>query len=318
MQNAKNLYVSPLLTNESLAYRAEGAINEEIFPFAPVKKDTAQIATYSSANLRIVQAIRAAGSRSNEVNHKVSIGDHYILVDHVLREYVTKEEIENADMPIVPRRDAMENLLDRMAVIREKAAADILNDGAVITNNVTLAGGDQWSDYVNSTPIQDIKAGMETVRKASGKRPNTFTISYDVLMVLCDHPDILARFPGKDTVTADDVIAIIPKIFVGITKVNVGVMQYDSEVEDSADTTLVDIWTKGFWIHYTEMKPKLKSRTFGRTYGRASERREVKVFPMNSDTDLADREADMVRVKDKYDQKVIDTDCMYAIYAAIA
>ena len=140
MINKNNLFVSPLLTDVSLAYRNENYISELLFPIVKVKKDTGQIATYGMDNLRIANSIRAQGSSTNEINHTVSIGEHYVLKEHALKELVTLEEMENADKPIQPKMDATENLVDRMLVIKEKALADTVSNTSVISQNVTLPG----------------------------------------------------------------------------------------------------------------------------------------------------------------------------------
>jgi hypothetical protein len=90
-------------------------------------------------NLRVVEAIRAQGSPSREVNHTVTIGSHYILEDRALKELVSDEEIDNADKPITPQRDATENLTDRIQVIKEKALADLMSNTAIMTSNTTLS-----------------------------------------------------------------------------------------------------------------------------------------------------------------------------------
>lgn len=59
MINKANVYVSPLLTKVSLAYKNEEYIADKILPTVPVVKDTAQIATYGMDNLRIESALRA-------------------------------------------------------------------------------------------------------------------------------------------------------------------------------------------------------------------------------------------------------------------
>ena len=80
------------------------------------------------------------------MNHTVTIGEHYILIDHALKEFVTDEEVENADKPIIPKNDAVTNLMDRMWVIKEKALSTLMGNTSIITQNVTLSGTDQWND----------------------------------------------------------------------------------------------------------------------------------------------------------------------------
>lgn len=156
MINKANLYVSKPLTNISIAYTNDTFIAEKILPVVPVVLDTAKIATYGMDNLRIEESLRAQGSGANEINHSVSIGDHYVLADHALKEMVTDEEEENADLPINPRIDATENLVGKMFLIKERELALTMENTGVITQNTTLSGTSQWSDYDNSDPLDDI------------------------------------------------------------------------------------------------------------------------------------------------------------------
>lgn len=312
MVNKSNTFVSPLLTNISLAYRNEEYIAEKILPVVPVVKDTAQIATYGMDNLRIEESLRAQGSGANEVNHSVTLGDHYVLKDHALKEFVSKEEEDNSDKPINPRIDATENLTDRMQVIKEKELADAMANTGVVTQNVTLSGTDQWSDFTNSDPFDDIKTGMESVRTGSGMMPNTFVMSYAVMMTLMIHPDVIARLVNVTVVTSAMVIQALQLAFPNIKNVWVGSAQYNSGVEGGTDA-LADIWGKHFWVGYVSDKPRIKSRSFGFTYQAPGQNRQVKVLAYDED-----KEGRFVRINDKYDQKLVDNKCFYLIKSAIA
>lgn len=312
MLNKANTYVSPLLTQISLAYRNEDYIAEKILPVVPVIKDTAQIATYGMDNLRIEASLRAQWSGANEVNHSLTLGSHYVLKDHALKEFVTKEEMDNADKPVQPQIDATENLTDRISVIKEKELADAMANTAIITQNVTLSGTDQWSDFTNSDPFDDIKTAMETVRTGSGMLPNTFVMSYAVMMTLMIHPDVIARLPNVQVVTSDSVMTALKLAFPNIKNIFVGSAQYNSWVEGGTDT-LADIWGKHFWVGYVSDKPRLKSRSFGFTYQAPGQNRQVKVLAYDED-----KEGRYVRINDKYDQKLVDNKCFYLIKNAIA
>ncbi len=312
MINKSNTFVSPLLTNISLAYRNESYIAEQILPVVPVIKDTAQIATYGMDNLRIEESLRAQGSWANEVNHSLTLGAHYILQDHALKEFVTKEEEDNADKPVTPRIDATENLTDRLQVIKEKELADAMANTGVITLNTTLSGTDQWSDFDNSDPFADIKTAMESVRSNSWMLPNTFVMSYAVMMTLLVHPAFLDRLPNVTVMTSDLVLQALRMAFPNIKNIFIGSAQYNSGVEWGTDA-LADIWGKHFWVAYVSDKPRLKSRSFGFTYQAPGQNRQVKVLAYDED-----KEGRFIRINDKYDQKIVDNKCMYLIKNAIA
>jgi len=316
MIKSSSTYVSRLLTNQSLAYRNENYIADEIMPTIVVKKDTAKILSYSADNLRIVETVRAQGAKSKIVNHSISMSDFYSLEEHALSEYVSLEEYENADQPIEPQRDAMENLIDILSVVKEKSLSDNLSNTSVVTNNTTLSGTDQWSDYSNSDPIGDIQAAIDTVADATLKEPNTLVFGRSTFNTLIHHPDLIARAQGAVVVTADVVIALLKTTFPSIEKVLVGRAGYNSTKEGQS-ASLSRIWGKNAWVMYIESNPRLKSRSFGFTYRRKANR-EIEVYPMSMDSELSDRKSDKIRVSDKYDQKILDVNCAYLIKNAIA
>jgi hypothetical protein len=302
-------YRSKVLTNVSLAYRNENYIGGKVYPTVQVKQDTAQIATYGMDNLRVEKTLRGIGAATKEVNHSVTVGDHYTLKDHALKELVPDELINNAEDPISPKTDAVEAVTDMMQVAKEKAVADILQSTGVMTRNTTLTGTDQWNDYVNSDPFADIKTAKNSVRTYSGKKANTMIIAYDALETLLCHPDVLARFPGAPAVTYDMLAANVGRLF-GLGNVLVGDAQYNS-ADEGQTGTLGDIWSKSCVIAYIEKSPTLKSRSLGFTYQQKAPR-YVDGWRDN------DRKGEWVRVNDKFDQKLIDANCGYLIYACIA
>jgi hypothetical protein len=312
MINKANTYVSPLLSNVSIAYTNDEYIAEKILPVVPVQKDTAKIATYGMDNLRIESALRAQGAGANEVNHTVTIGDHYVLQDHALKEFVSQEEMDNADQPIKPKVDATENLTDRLSVIKEKELADAMANTAVITQNVTLSGTSQWSDFDNSDPFLNMRTAIEAVRTGSGKLPNSIIMSYAVMMTLITHPATIARLPNVTTVSAEGAVTAIKLAFPNIKNVWVGSAQYNSSAE-GVTAALADIWGKHFWVAYISPRPTIKDRSLGFTYQKNGENRRVEVLPYDYD-----KKGQFVRINDKYDQKLVDNKCAYLIKNAIA
>jgi len=309
MQKTASLYTSRQLDNISLAYSNENYVAERFFPIVTVKKDTGKITTYAMDNLRIVKALRSIGSKTNEVGHSVSIGDHYVLKEYALMELVPDEHMEQAEAPIHPKIDATENITERLLVIKESAMATAVSATATMTSNTTLSGTDQWSDYTNSDPIGDIKTGKEAVRTASGKKANTLLLSHNAYIELLDHPDIIDRLKYVKVADKDAAKAALARIF-DLDEVIVGDAQYNNSAEGGT-ITLADIWDKVAIIAYVEKRPTLKSRTLGFTY-------QMKAPRYVDGWRDEDRRGDYIRVTDKFDQQLIDVNCGYLIKDCVA
>lgn len=311
-----DVYTSVPLTNVSLAYKNESYIAEKVAPIVKVAKDTGKIFSYGMENLRIVNTYRSVGGKPNIVEMDVSSADHYVLEDHVLGEFVAQEIIENADKPIKPLADTTESLVDRILVDKEKALADVITSTTNITNNTTLSGTSQWSDYDNSDPFADITTAISTVRSACGMKPNTMIISWDVLQKLKFHPDMKDMFPGATMITDQMLEENVGRIF-GLKNMLIGDAQYNNSNKGGTDT-LADIWSKDVVIAYIDPRPTLKSRTFANTYSKGKARSVQHLAQGKGGLETVQRKSDYIQVSDKYDQVLVDETCAYLIEAAIA
>lgn len=318
MPNLSQAATNLPLTNVSLAYNNKDLnfIHDEVAPPVPVIKESADIYTYGTDNLRIVNSVRSKGGTSNTIDWEVSKAAHYKLEDHVLKAYVTQEDYENAEKPIMPQTDTTEMLTETLMVAKEYSIASAMQNTSVMTLNTTLTGTDQWSDYTNSDPIDDMVTGAEAVLDATGKIPNTIILARNTLMKLIYHPKIKDLFPGAARITAGMLQDIIGDLIPGVDKVLVGSAMYNN-ANKGASLSLARIWTKTCIIAYIDRRPTLKSQTLANTY-QYKRPRTVQLIPMSTDSDLMDRESDMIRVKDKYDQVLVNVNCGYLIKAAIA
>ena len=146
------LGVDPMLTNIALAYKNERYIADLIFKPLGVKKQSGKHFVYDQGRFRINETLRAKGSNSNEVTLKLTTGSTYFCDDHALKQFVPNEDVDNSVISNAPFIDAAENVMDMLMVDKEKALADYMADTANLTNNTTLSGTDQWSDFLNSDP----------------------------------------------------------------------------------------------------------------------------------------------------------------------
>jgi len=317
MINKSSVFTSTPLTNVSNAYSNKDYISELVAPIVPVVKDTGRIYSYAADNLRIVNTYRSEGSKPNIVETTVSSAAHYVLEEHTLGEYISKEVLENAEKPIKPRIDVTEALTDRIWVDKEKALADVVTSTSSITSgNTTLSGTSQWNDYSNSDPIANIRTAITSVKANSSMVPNTFIIAWNVMQTLIYHPDIVSLFPNAAVITADMVASKLGSLF-GLKKVMVGSAMYNNANKGATDN-VAEIWDKDCLIAYIEDSPSLKSRTLARTYTKGT-RRQVELAPMNSGSlEQLQRKADYIQVTDKYDQVLVDQATAYLIEAAIA
>lgn len=297
--------VDPVLANVSKAYQNEMYIAEMILPSIAVSKESGKYYQYDRAKFRRNTTKRSAGSKANEVEYGLSTAS-YLTEDHALKEKTPWEIIRQADSPLDPESDATENITEQMMIDMEVALATSMASTATITQNTTLAGTDQWSDYTNSDPISDIKTAQQTVQQAIGRKPNTLILGKEAFDVLVDHPQVSDRIKYTNLGTAtEDLLARLFKV----EKVIVAEAIYNTATEGATDS-MSYIWGKHAWLVYINPRTSLRQITLGYTF--RYENRKVKKW------DDEDEEARYVRVNDNYVQKFVASEAAYLIKNAVA
>lgn len=304
--------VDPVLTSTAIAYSNDDYIAEMIFPTFSVKKQSAKHFIYDRGRFHKLDTRRGQGGNSKEVSHNLTTGQPYYCEDHALKEFVADEDVENAETPTTPYIDATENIVDLLMVDREKALADMLGDTAVLTQNVTLSGTSQFSDYTNSDPFSVIETGMQTVHSAIHRNPNTAILGKEVWDKLKHHPAFLERVKySQKGVISEDLLASL----IGVDRVLIGGAGYNTANEGQTDS-MSYIWGKNIILAYIAPSVRPKLMTLGLTYTWSEKPMTAKKL---RSTDEDDREGAFVRIGSwYYDQQIVAAAAGYLIKNAVA
>lgn len=218
--------------------------------------------------------------------------------------------MNNSDDPYDPKRDAVATIMDVIWLNQEYALASRLSDTAVVTNNVTLSGTDQWSDYTSSTPLEDIDAGITDMMAATGQRPNIAWMGFEVFRKLKSHPDVREQVKYTNGGQLSDSAFIqFLKDYFQLSQVWIGTAVYDS-ADEGQTASLSQVWGKHFWLAVQSERPTLMSSTLGYTF-----------YDVPRFTDTYREEAkvsDVARVRYSYDQNLMDANLAYLIKNAVA
>lgn len=305
MLTLTDVVVDPVLSNVSKAYSNEMYIADMLFPSVQVGKETGKYYQYDKAKFRRNATKRAAGAKANEVEYGLSTAS-FQTEDHALKEKTPWEIIDQADAALNPEMDAAENVTEQLLIDKEVALATSMAATATITQNVTLSGTDQWSDYTNSDPIGDVQTGMQTVQQAIGRKPNTLVLGKQTFDQLVEHPAIVEKIKYTNLGTATE--ELLARLF-NVEKVIVGEAIYNTAVEGATDS-LSYIWGKHAWLVFVAPRVTLRTITLGFTF--KYQDRRVKKW------DDEDAEARYVRVNENYTQKFVATEAAYLIKNAVA
>ena len=304
--------VDKLLTNVSNQLVPQGYISEMILPELRVKQRSGQIGKYGNGHLRIVSSLVTGKSEYPMVDAVTRSSDNYKVESHALKSLVTSEDKDNVERPFDAEQDEVIALTTLLWLEKEKALADSLGDTAVLTNNVTLAGGDQWSAYTTSDPCQDLKDGRIAVRGNCGFAPNMASMDWDVAETLRFHPNLLDKLGYKDNRPGglnDQELARA----INVKRVNIAEVVYNTSKQGQADS-IAPVWGKNLILHHTPERANLRQKSLGYRVQLIS-RKPRQVFKSFPDEPVGSTK---VMVLDDYDQVLVDVGCAYLIKDCIA
>ncbi|MFT7722237.1 MAG: hypothetical protein QM788_05340 [Roseateles sp.] len=195
---------NPILTNLLLGLGQGTFIAERLFPRLPQSLSSVTLAQAGDERLRRYNLRRAPGSATKRVDIRYD-GKTYTVNQYSVEVPIPRELIREADES---RKLNVGNYLD-VSRIAMATANDILlldyelevagvatNVGSYAAGHVlALAGATKWS-APTGTPVTDIRAASETIRKKIGKRPNTLTLSADAAQALQTNAEVKGYLPS--------------------------------------------------------------------------------------------------------------------------
>jgi hypothetical protein len=299
------VHMDRILTNISVAYPNGPFLGSVFFPSVNVRKQSDRYYIFGREAWGVVPGndLRAPGAEANEIAGISVSTDTYFAVEHALQIAVTDEERENADSPLQPLTDGTELVTAQLLLARELAIKTLLTTAANYATglSVTLSGTAQWNDYVNSNPIDDVRAARTAIYKQIFMEPTDMAIPYEVMAVLENHPDFIERikYSERGILTPE----LISNFFGGM-RIHTAGAAYNS-ANPGQTAALGFIWGKDVFMAWVPPRAGLKTPAFGYEfvwgYGGGT--------PMVTERWREDRRvSDVVRVRRRYDLKFVSQD----------
>ena len=314
-----NLHIDIALTNISVGFPNTGLVSDQLFPAVPVAKQSNKYYTFGREGWLPEDDVRAPGTEANEIPGMQVSTDTYYANEHALQIAVTDEERENVDSPFSPDRDGTELVTSKIQMGRELAIKSLVTTPAnyAAGMTVTLAGTTQWSDYVNSNPISDVRVGRRAVNASIFMDPNTIVIPYQVMSALEDHPDFIERIKYSERAI------ITPEIIGGMFGFTNVIIPGTGIVTGNPGqaASLGYLWGKDVLMAYVPARAGLKIPAYAYEFvwGYGGARPQI-VDRWREDK----RASDLLRVRRRYDLKFVAVDgtgksiAGYLIKSAIA
>lgn len=197
---------NPILSSLLLGMGQGTYVAEKLFPRLPQALSSVTLAQLGDERLRRYNLRRAPGGATKRVNIKYE-GKTYSVNQYSVDVPIPRELIREADES---RKLQVGNYLDisRMAMATAndillldyelEVAALATTAGTYASGHVqALAAGTKWS-ATTGTPVTDIRAAADVVRKKIGKRPNTLTLSADAFTAITSNAEVKSYLPNTN------------------------------------------------------------------------------------------------------------------------
>lgn len=261
MPFATDVHIDQALTNISIAYKNTGLVGDRVLPSVPVDKRSNRYFVYGKEQFKQRDNLVRPGGIAPEWERTLSQG-FYVAERHAERQIITDDERRMSDVPLQPDADYTEFLTDSVMNQREFGILSAVTSTSNVTQNVTLSGTSQWSDYTNSTPLVNIKTAKVAVRLGVLREANMMTLSYEAALTLADHPSL------KDLTKYTDSAGLnksgLPTMVRGLQINEAGAFQ--DTANDGQAATFTTAFGKNALVHYTSPSVGLKSISFGYTF----------------------------------------------------
>jgi len=316
MSKMGTIHIDTALTNLSLKYANGEYVGDQIFPIIPVGKESGKFFVYGRPEFQNRNALRANGAHPNYIDIlKMATPDSYLCEEYELADVVTQRDVDNADAPLTPYIDTVNNLTDNLMLIREVRIAALATAAATFAttgNTITLAGVQQWNDpaYVSTgaNAIEKrITTAKEAVRAIIGRYPNTIVIPSAVATVVSQ--DSAIRDLRKYTENTLVINGMLPPTLWGMKVLSPGgITNSANEGQAFAGT---DIWGKHVLLAYVAPSPSgVKTFTFGATF----QNKPRQIAKWYND----EKRGDVIEAFEIVDEKLVCEGCGYLIRSAIA
>ena len=270
-RDVKAAMVSGPLANVSVQYRNKSFIADKVFPIIERVPAKAKILKYEKgAYFRDEAGIRAPKARAP----RGGINTDYIEV--LPKEYAFAAEVTDEDRkwaneqgapPLQPDQDAIELCADKIDLKKEVRVSNLIITGTWSGVAGEDAAGLWAPNDGTNTFIADVLARIETIRSATGLRPNKMVIDFGTYNALKKLDDLLDRikYTQRGILSTDLIAAIfdLEAVFIGEA-----IKSTAKETKAGTDFTAVNVWEKNAgkgsaFLYYAPASPGLKQPSAG-------------------------------------------------------
>lgn len=310
-----DVHVDAVLTGMSVAFmqNTDEFVAGKVFPNLNVNKQSDLYYQYSQEDFfRDQVQYRADGTESAGSGYNLSTAS-YSANRWALHKDIGAGVRANSDSPLDPDQDAAKYLAHQMLIRQERDwASNYFNTGIWGTD---ITPGTLWS-AANSTPIDDVQTGINTIKTNTGYTANTGVCSYAVFSILKNHVDIVDRYKytSADSLTADLIASVL-----GLDRLLVMGSVYNSAAE-GATASYSQIGDKDMLLCYVPDSPGLMTPSAGYnfTWTGLGNVGGIGTSTTVSRFDMPHLRATRVEIESAWDMKVVSSSLGYFFSNCVA
>jgi len=267
------VHIDRWLTNVAQKFLMEPGVfvHDQVFPVVGVNNKSDLVIQYDrAAFFRDAAEPRSPGKQSQGGGFTTD-HDQYNCMQWAYHMDVPDEIRLNADSPMDLDRDATDYVTQILRIRMERLWAlryFIAGIWGTQYTGVAAAPGAgqvwQWSDYVNSTPIVDVRNAKLRMWLLTGMQPRKLAMNKCTWYMLADHPTILARYVFTQSVTKltrAQVAAVL-----GVEDIHVSEAVYHNTPEGQTPITMRPILGNHALLVYTPPGASLMRPSAGYTF----------------------------------------------------
>lgn len=232
------LYISPALSAIAIKFRQSGLVADDILPRVSVDKQefvhlSDRMADWITPPDTLVGRTGAPNQLANSLQDPTQLA----TANQGLDEPVPNQDAMNGPTESALGR-ATQRVMGLVELRREIRVAGVVTNAGNYAYTATLSGTSQWSDKVNSNPLNDLLVKLDQ----PFMRPNTLIMGRDVWTQLSQHPKMIeaAFWAGAQAgkVTLQQVADLLE-----VSRIIVGDGWYNTAAKGQA-VTKTRIWGK--------------------------------------------------------------------------
>lgn len=305
--------VDKQVTSILTAYTNNDFIADKVLPVLPVAEESGLIPQLLNSHLRIYNNKRSLYDESaHRMGFEYDNTDRYAIDYFDTEVYMPDRLQKQIQAPFNVRRDAGITAMQSLMLERENALATLCSSTAIITNNTTLTGADQYTNP-SSTPVEDVELARTTIYNATGREANAMIIGRKVFNALKIHPAFASNIRGANERLSGTALLDMIADYFEIPRGNIFIGKSIKITSNEGQTeTKSVVWGNDIVVFYRPDAPSIFAPSFGYSFTLTGENLRASTRRHFNDT------GDIEKVEWAYTDHVLDVNCAYLIKSAVA